>query len=131
MDSAGLNGHCACIGVRYEAAGPFGPVLACHCSICARTSGNYATMTSCEFDKLVLKSAETLSWYRSTPEVERGFCNRCGGNLFWRQIGSSTIYITAGTLNAPTGLKVAEHIFVNSKSDFYQLTDGLPQKTEW
>ncbi|TIL83385.1 MAG: GFA family protein, partial [Mesorhizobium sp.] len=28
-------------------------------------------------------------------------------------------------------LRLGEHIFVGSKSDFYELTDGLPQKHEW
>ena len=41
------------------------------------------------------------------------------------------IYITAGTLDKPTGVKTAEHIFVASKSDYYDITDGLPQKDEW
>ena len=59
------------------------------------------------------------------------FCARCGGNLFWKTDGASHVYITAGTLDKPTALKVAEHIFVASKSDYYEITDGLPQKDEW
>ena len=50
--------------------------------------------------------------------------------LFWKQADSSDIYITAGTLDIPTGVRIAEHIFVASKSDFYDITDGLPQKGE-
>lgn len=88
-------------------------------------------MTSCPRENLKIFSDETMRWFRSSEAVERGFCNRCGGNLFWKQTGSSDIYITAGTLDKPTGLKISEHIFVASKSDYYELSDGLPQKDEW
>ena len=30
--------------------------------------------------------------------AERGFCGRCGGNLFWKQAGRDAISITAGTI---------------------------------
>lgn len=81
--------------------------------------------------KLRITCDETLRWFQSSETVSRGFCARCGGNLFWKQADSDDIYITAGTLDKPTGLKVAEHIFVASKSDFYDITVGLPQKNEW
>ncbi len=129
--TAHVTGSCLCKGVRYEIVGELNPILACHCSQCAKTSGNYAAMTSCAADKLRVLSDETLRWFQSSPSVSRGFCSSCGGNLFWKQDGSNDIYITAGTLDRPTGVKVAEHIFVASKSDFYELADGLPQKDEW
>jgi hypothetical protein len=47
--------------------------------------------------------------------------------LFWRTIGGDTTSIMAGTLDTPTGLAIEEHIFVAAKSDYYALTDGLPQ----
>jgi hypothetical protein len=125
------TGSCLCKGVRFEICGTLNPVLACHCTQCAKTSGNFAAMTSCAADTLKLISDATLRWFPSSETVSRGFCMRCGGNLFWKQADGPDIYITAGTLDKPTGLKVAEHIFVASKSDFYDITDGLPQKDEW
>jgi hypothetical protein len=75
---------------------------------------------------LHLSRSATLVWYQSSESAERGFCGVCGSNLFWRQADSGTISITAGTLDAPTGLVMAKHIFVNDKSDYYDLSDGLP-----
>lgn len=88
-------------------------------------------MTRCEAAHLNFTSDETLHWFQSSETVSRGFCSRCGGNLFWKQSDSADIYITAGTVDKPTGVKVAEHIFVGSKSDYYDITDGLPQKDVW
>ncbi|WP_210212279.1 MULTISPECIES: GFA family protein [unclassified Mesorhizobium] len=116
-------------GVRYEIAGELFQPIACHCSQCARTSGNFAVMTACRSSDIRLLTSSTFSWYRSSPKVERGFCSRCGGNLFWKAEPGAETYVTAGTLDRPTGLRLGEHIFVGSKSDFYELT--LPQKHEW
>jgi hypothetical protein len=76
-------------------------------------------------------SDETLRWFQSSENADRGFCSRCGGNLFWKQTGSPDIYITAGTLDKPTDIKIAQHIYVASKSDYYDIADGLPQNDEW
>jgi hypothetical protein len=88
-------------------------------------------MTSCRSANLNLTGDEGLSWFRSSATVTRGFCSRCGGNLFWKQEGDDLVYITAGSIDPPTGLSVGEHIFVGSKSDFYEIRDGRPQKFEW
>ncbi|WP_454917723.1 GFA family protein [Xanthobacter sediminis] len=126
-----MKGRCLRAGVRYEVHGPLDQPLACHCSQCARTSGNFAVMARCKSTDLSLLCDDTLGWFRSSDKVERGFCRRCGGNLFWRMAPGDDINVTAGTLDQPTGLQIAAHIFVGSKSDFYALTDGLPQKEEW
>ena len=61
----------------------------------------------------------------------RGFCNRCGGNLFWRELGGDATSIMAGTLDAPTGITVERHIFVADKSDYYELNDSAPKFRGW
>jgi hypothetical protein len=104
-------------------------VIACHCSQCRRTSGHYAAMTSVPTEDLVLSSSATLAWYRSSPRAERGFCRVCGGNLFWKPDGENRTAIAAGTLDLPTGLKLAEHIFVEDKSDYYTIEEGVPQRS--
>ena len=88
-------------------------------------------MTSAPSANVELTASDTLVWYRSSDIAERGFCSRCGGNLFWKQRGRDAISITAGTLDTPTGLTVEEHIFVADKSDYYAIEDGLPMKQRW
>jgi hypothetical protein len=125
------TGGCLCGGVRYQARGELREVVACHCSQCARTTGHHYAATNCASENFRLEKEETLRWYRSSEVAERGFCHRCGGNLFWRRIGGDVISITAGTLDQPTGLKIAYHIFCASKSDYYDITDDLPRYSDW
>ncbi len=44
---------------------------------------------------------------------------------------SDEAYVAAGSLDQPTALHLVEHIYVGSNSDFYYVTDHLPQKQEW
>ena len=88
-------------------------------------------MTACEIDDFRLVSNEALGWYRSSEAAERGFCRNCGGNLFWKPTDAGYISITAGSIDPPTRLKMSEHIYVGSKSDYYEIIDGLPQKHAW
>jgi hypothetical protein len=115
------TGGCLCGGVRYRVSGPLRDVIACHCSQCRRTSGHFVAASSATTTDLEFISDATLTWYASSSEAQRGFCNRCGGNLFWRVNGASKTSIMAGTLDTPTGLRIAEHIFVEDKSDYYDI----------
>ena len=129
------SGRCECGGVRYEIRGPgaMRNVIGCHCGQCRRTSGHFVATTRVQTADLSLPESGTLRWYRSSDSAERGFCERCGGNLFWRPTkpGATTTSIMAGTLDTPTGLHFEKHIFVADKSDYYEITDGTPQAAQW
>jgi hypothetical protein len=117
------TGSCLCGGVRYRAYGPLRAVIACHCAQCRKTSGHHSAMTSVTNDKLSLESSDSLVWYRSSATAQRGFCKVCGGNLFWRPEGEGRTSIAAGTLDSPTHLTIAEHIFVADKGDYYEISE--------
>jgi hypothetical protein len=131
MPAKKYKGGCLCGGVRYEVRGELRPVVACHCSQCRRTSGNFVTATNCAPADLVFESEKSLRWFRSSEAAERGFCGVCGGNLFWRPIGGDHVSIMAGTLDAPTGLRLTKHIFVADKSDYYELNDHAEKHARW
>ncbi len=127
----GGSGGCLCGGVRYKVDGRLDDVGACHCSQCRRTTGHYFAATTCKRDALTLVSDETLAWYESSARARRGFCSRCGASLFWQANDRDEIDILAGTLDLPTGLKMADHIYVADKGDYYDIADGLPQYKQY
>lgn len=70
---------------------------------------------------------QTLAWYRSSAQAQRGFCNRCGSSIFWRPEDADTITILAGTLDGDAGLQTAAEIYAGDKGDYYELADtGVP-----
>lgn len=127
----GGSGGCLCGGVRYRVNGTLTDVGACHCSQCRRTTGHFFAATTCAKADLEFESDETLAWYASSPGIRRGFCARCGASLFWDDSARDEIDILAGTLDAPTGLKMVDHIFVANKGDYYEIADGLPQYAQY
>ena len=125
------SGQCLCGGVRYQTRSALRNVIACHCSQCRQTSGNFVAATRVPTADLELIESATLRWYRSSESAERGFCVRCGGNLFWRETGSEHTSIMAGTVDVPTGLRTVEHIFTADKSDYYEINDSAPRSAQW
>lgn len=121
------SGGCLCGDVRYEVAGPLRAVSYCHCEQCRKTSGHIVAATACKSEHLIMKNKAGLRWYQSSEWAQRGFCARCGSSVFWRLKEGEQISIMAGTVDAPTGLKAKEHIFVADASDYYTIDDGLPQ----
>jgi hypothetical protein len=124
---AGTHGCCLCGAVSYTVTGPLRPVIYCHCKMCRRTSGHFVAATACNLSQLSIQPSEHLRWYQSSSEAQRGFCGKCGSNLFWKPTSGTHVSIWAGTLSDPTGLAGAEHIFVEDKGDYYTLDDALPQ----
>mgnify|MGYP001204868345 CR=1 FL=1 len=120
------TGSCLCGGVAFEVTGPMRPVIACHCTQCRKSTGHYFASTAAPAAMVRFLSEETLSWYRSSPEAERGFCARCGSSLFWRRVGSDTLSILAGAIDGATGLAIDRHIFAAWKGDYYEIPPGVP-----
>jgi hypothetical protein len=50
--------------------------------------------------------------------------------LFWEPSSGERVSIAAGTLDLPTGLETAAHIFVEDSGDYYTIGDGLPQRAD-
>jgi hypothetical protein len=120
--SGTYTGGCLCGDVRYAVRGPLRPVIACHCSQCRRTSGHYVAATAAREADLSVAGADSVTWFRSSEQARRGFCRTCGASLFWQRDGSGQVGIMAGSLDPPSGLQTAAHIFVQDKGDYYDVT---------
>lgn len=122
------SGGCLCGAVRYEVRGPLRPVVNCHCGQCRRTSGHFVAASGARRGDFSLVSSDELRWYESSPEARRGFCGVCGSSVFWDPTGGDETMIMTGTMDSPTGLETAAHIFVGDAGDYYDIPDdGLPR----
>lgn len=121
------TGGCLCGAVRYEVTGPLRQVVACHCEQCRRSSGHFVAATAARHGDVRLIASEGLRWFRSSPAARRGFCGICGSSLFWEPDDKRHMSIMAGTLDRPTGLGLAAHLFAGEANDYYRITDHAPQ----
>lgn len=121
------SGSCLCGGVTFEITGDLAPPSACHCSQCRKQSGHIWAATHVPKQNLHLTAKDSLRWYTSSNTARRGFCATCGSALFWEHAGEDSISVAMGSLDAPTGVQLARHIFVGDKGDYYQIGDDAPQ----
>ena len=133
MPEPRATGRCLCGAVTYEVRGPLRDVSICHCVECSRWSGYLGAFSAASTSDVVV-SGGALRWIAS-PESDRGarrgFCGECGSSLFWEPAGSEFLHIAVGTLDRPTGLRMAGHWYTRHASDWDELPDdGLPREDE-
>jgi hypothetical protein len=125
------TGRCLCGAVAYEVHGSLRDILVCHCEECRRWSGYLGAFTSARREHVVVRGEASLRWIdspRSDQRARRGFCGTCSSSLFWQPDGSEHVHIAVGTLDRPTGLRIAGHWYPQHAGDYDVLPeDGLPR----
>lgn len=124
------SGSCLCGKVRFTVTGELPSPDACHCTICRKQSGHYFASTDVPKAALVVEGEEHVSWYQSSQKVRRGFCATCGSSMFFDPPNRDWIGVAMGAFDGPTGTRLAMHIFVADKGDYYDIADGLPQNEQ-
>ncbi len=124
-----VSGSCLCGKVNFEITQLIRDVVICHCQQCRKQTGHQVAATRIEDGSIVLIGEEFLTWFAASDDAKRGFCKNCGSVLFWKRNNTDTTAVMAGSLEAPTGLKIISHIFTDFKGDYYEITDDLPQYT--
>ncbi len=124
------TGQCLCGDIAFEYEGPLGPIDLCHCSRCRRTHGS-AFSASVPVQKArfrLIRGEDAVSEFESRPGKYRAFCRRCGSRLYSRVDAIPGILrLSAGLINEPLEKGPARHLYVGSKSDWYSITDDIPQ----
>jgi hypothetical protein len=124
------KGSCLCGAVSFEVAGNLSGPDACHCNQCRRQSGHFWASTDVPRAALTVQGANAITWFRSSEKVRRGFCSTCGSVLFWDPVEKDWLGVAMGAFDPPTGTRLAMHIFVAEKGDYYDIVDGLPQNAQ-
>lgn len=80
--SIAVKGTCLCGDVTYEASVKAN-AGACHCKMCRQWSAG--PFMSVHVDgEITFSGEQNISIYCSSEWAERGFCKRCGSNLFYK-----------------------------------------------
>ncbi|MEO1265854.1 MAG: GFA family protein [Pseudomonadota bacterium] len=128
-----VSGGCGCGGVRFRVHGKLRPPIACHCGQCQRASGHFVVATQALATDATITGADAITWYRSSDIADRGFCARCGSQLFYRPHDRKRLSIMMGVLDRPhpPELRLAAHIFTGDRAMYYDIADGCPQFAMW
>jgi hypothetical protein len=126
-DKEQMSGGCYCGKVRYRARRVSSELTECHCSQCRKQSGYRYAFTTTSTGNVEIKGEDNMTWFSASPAGERGFCATCGSHLFWRSLSDDEMTILPATVDEPSNLHVVQHIFLEDKGGYYEITDGLPQ----
>ncbi|MBT9473061.1 MAG: GFA family protein [Pseudomonadota bacterium] len=125
-----LEGGCACGSVRYKITQPPMAVGVCHCRQCQYSSGggpNYVALaprTAFELTKGYPKGFKSAGG--SGSDVERVFCPECGTPLYSDPTSMPFLAVKVGSLDDPSALSPAMHIWTAEAPPWHQMTPGLP-----
>ena len=121
------RGSCLCGKVTFAVDGELAGPDACHCTLCRKHSGHVFASTDVPRANIAISGEENITWYQSSEKVRRGFCATCGSSLFFDPPARDWIGVAMGAFEQPTGTKLAIHIFVDDKGDYYDIADDVPQ----
>lgn len=125
-----ITGSCLCGANAFELDSEPGPVTACHCGQCRKYSGFHAASIDFELGDMRWLKQDDVQRFEHPSGSARVFCGTCGSKL-WFEYAGGGMSLEAGIMDAPAGAKMAAHIFVADKGDFYDIADGLPQKERY
>ena len=121
------TGRCLCGAVSFDAQGVEQDLHGCHCSMCRRWSGGPALAVSVE--SVTFKGGEHIQRYDSSEWAERGFCRRCGSNLFYRLKAQDHYILQLGAFDDQSGFRLVGEIFIDEKPPGYAFGGEHPRQT--
>lgn len=121
------TGHCLCGAVTYTAEDVQTDINGCHCGMCRRWNGGPALAAI--VGKVTFDGERYIARYSSSEWAERGFCNRCGTNLFFRLKEQDQYVIWVGSFDDQTPFNLTGEIFIDEKPPTYSLAGDHPRLT--
>lgn len=127
------TGSCLCKGVAFEINGPLAAIQICHCSQCRKAQGSaFASNIQVEAANFrLLRGAELLKEYESSPGKQRVFCGNCGSPVYSRRDDKpGVLRLRAGTLDGELATQPGFHFYTASKANWWSIDDELPRYAE-
>ncbi|MFT5484547.1 MAG: hypothetical protein ACI9GW_003214 [Halieaceae bacterium] len=128
-----VRSSCQCGAIECRITEPFSIVRNCHCSRCRRArSAAYTTngFTSLEGVSYI-RGEEHLETYKlpGAKFFTQAFCKICGSKMPRIDKDRGITLTPLGSLDDDPGTQAQEHIYVGSKAQWHDITDGLPEFT--
>lgn len=126
------TGHCLCGAIRITipvaGASAQTHVDVCHCDICRRWSGG--PMMAIDGGKQVqFEGEENIAVYASSEWADRGFCNKCGSNLFYRLKEQQHYFFMADLFDQDDTKQLKQQLFIDEKPAYYSFANDTRNLT--
>ncbi|MBU2877054.1 GFA family protein [Aliiglaciecola lipolytica] len=128
-----ITGSCVCGKVAFSVADQFVYAGYCHCSMCRKSSGAAGTAIGGIPKNLfsITKGQDHIKRFNRSAESISYFCENCGSTLYGEKPSIHMVHVRYGALNDSPTLLPQAHMHVSSKADWYEISDELPQFSEF
>ena len=124
------RGSCLCGTVKYKVDKIEPNMGHCHCSMCRKFHGAaFATYGEARSEYFHwLEGEQNIGTYIASNGTQRKFCKTCGSSLVFvpSNDNGQLVEFALGTLDTEINEKPDGHIFVDSKAQWYDISDDLP-----
>ncbi|WP_062115976.1 GFA family protein [Aureimonas sp. AU40] len=121
------TGGCQCGAVRFRIEGALGKASICHCRMCQKAFGAF-------YAPLVSVDPATIRWtkrepdrFRSSTDVLRGFCSRCGTPLTYEAPEGPALSI--GAFDDPSAIRPEIQFGCEGKLPYVDELPSLPVRS--
>ena len=122
-----IEARCLCGDHVWRVEPPLRMLHHCHCTFCRKHQGGaFATVGAVLPDEFEwIQRGEAIA-YRSSPELVRTSCGRCGSPLPGDPPADGPFFVLAGPLEGDPGSPIDGHLFLADKAGWFEIEDGLP-----
>lgn len=121
------TGGCLCGAVRFEATDVDTHVHGCHCNMCRAWSGG--ALLAVAVGGVRFEGGQHIRRYDSSAWAERGFCDVCGSNLFYRLKEGDRYMLCQGAFDDESSFQLVGEIYVDEKPPGYDFAGDHPRQT--
>jgi len=126
---ADAAGGCLCAAVRYiVSAGAIPESGYCHCRTCQRQSGAPVVAWFAVPPGRLRYAEGDPARFRASARAAREFCAACGTYLVFREDDASApVSVNTATLDDPSLVPPAFHIYTERRVNWFETADKLPR----
>ena len=128
------KGSCLCGAVKFTLSNKVNDIVYCHCSLCRKAQGSaFATNGNIKYEDFKFISGEdNLTAYQQSKTQSKLFCTTCGSPIMSKNsLTPDVIRVRLGTIESDINETPEAHIFVDSKANWDEIIDTLPQYSKY
>ena len=128
------EGSCLCGKIKFNITDRINDIVHCHCSLCRKAQGTaFATNANVKASHFNFISGQNnLSSYSPSETQTKYFCKTCGSPIMSKNtLSPDNVRIRLGTIESDILEHPEAHIFVDSKANWEEISDHIPQYSEY
>jgi len=123
-----LKGSCLCGAVKVFAKTASNKAGACHCDMCRKWSGGPFMAVDCGTE-VSFEGEKNIGLFGSSDWAERGFCTKCGSNLFYKLKETGQYMMAVGVFDDNESFVFDHQVFIDEKPDYYSFANETRNMT--